>query len=206
MALDTYAHLQTALGDLLNRSDLTAQIPDFIGLAEADIRRRLRIFPTSATITTTTSTLTLPADCRELLSVRTSSATPSADAPLIISTADVVEEARQSMPTTGRPRMAYVLNNALILAPTPDQSYNFFVTYYRTLPSLTTTTHNEVLDDAPDVYLYGALVHAAVFLEHDERVPIWKGLYEDAVFALKKDRDARNFGASFRRARLPRVF
>jgi hypothetical protein len=42
MALSTYAQLQTSIGDWLNRSDLTATIPDFISLAEAQIERTLR--------------------------------------------------------------------------------------------------------------------------------------------------------------------
>src|SRR3954471_15834540 len=41
MALDSYANLKSALADWLNRADLTAAIPDFIALAEAQISRRL---------------------------------------------------------------------------------------------------------------------------------------------------------------------
>ena len=42
MALTTYAELKTAIGDFLNRDDLTSVAPDFISLAEADINRRVR--------------------------------------------------------------------------------------------------------------------------------------------------------------------
>ena len=42
MALTTYAELKTSIGDWLNRADLTAVIPDFISLAEAQIERTLR--------------------------------------------------------------------------------------------------------------------------------------------------------------------
>ena len=42
MALTTYAELKTAIGDFLNRDDLTSVAPDFITLAEADINRRVR--------------------------------------------------------------------------------------------------------------------------------------------------------------------
>jgi hypothetical protein len=41
VALTSYAELQTAVGTWLNRSDLTAQIPDFITLAEAKFKRDL---------------------------------------------------------------------------------------------------------------------------------------------------------------------
>ena len=43
MALTTYSGLKASIADWLNRSDLTNQIDDFIGLAEADFNAKLRI-------------------------------------------------------------------------------------------------------------------------------------------------------------------
>jgi hypothetical protein len=45
MALSTFTELKDAIADWLDRSDLTARIPDFIALAEARINRELRIRP-----------------------------------------------------------------------------------------------------------------------------------------------------------------
>ena len=45
MALSTFTELKEAVADWLDRSDLTARIPDFIALAEARINRELRIRP-----------------------------------------------------------------------------------------------------------------------------------------------------------------
>jgi len=42
MALTTYTELKASIADWLNRSDLTAAIPDFISLAEAQMERTLR--------------------------------------------------------------------------------------------------------------------------------------------------------------------
>ncbi|TAE78733.1 MAG: hypothetical protein EAZ84_00410, partial [Verrucomicrobia bacterium] len=42
MSIDTYAELQSAIADWLDRQDMTAVIPSFISLAEADINRVLR--------------------------------------------------------------------------------------------------------------------------------------------------------------------
>ena len=42
MALSNYTELQASVADFLNRSDLTAVIPDFITLCEADLNRQLR--------------------------------------------------------------------------------------------------------------------------------------------------------------------
>ena len=41
MAVDTYTNLQAAIANFLARDDLTAQIPDFITMAEARMSREL---------------------------------------------------------------------------------------------------------------------------------------------------------------------
>ena len=43
MAINTYATLQTAVANWLDRSDLTDRIPEFIALAEARMNRNLRL-------------------------------------------------------------------------------------------------------------------------------------------------------------------
>ena len=43
MALTTNAELQAVIADWLNRSDLSAQIPDFLTLAQLKINRKLSI-------------------------------------------------------------------------------------------------------------------------------------------------------------------
>jgi len=49
MALSNYTELKASVADYLNRSDLTAAIPDFISLTEAKLKRRYKDFsPLSA--------------------------------------------------------------------------------------------------------------------------------------------------------------
>ena len=43
MAIGTYAELQTAVANWLDRGDLTARIPEFIDLTEARMNRVLRL-------------------------------------------------------------------------------------------------------------------------------------------------------------------
>ena len=42
MAITTYAELQTAVSNWLDRTDLTARVPEFITIAEAEMNRRVR--------------------------------------------------------------------------------------------------------------------------------------------------------------------
>ena len=43
MAITNYGELKSAVGDFLNRSDLTSVIPTFIDFAEAEFNRYLRV-------------------------------------------------------------------------------------------------------------------------------------------------------------------
>jgi hypothetical protein len=43
MAITTNAELESALAGWLDRSDLTARIPDFVTLCEARVNRKLRV-------------------------------------------------------------------------------------------------------------------------------------------------------------------
>src|SRR5574341_95658 len=64
MALATFADLKASIASWLNRTDLTATIPDFVRLAEADLSREIRI-PTmqlEATGALVAGDFTLPAD------------------------------------------------------------------------------------------------------------------------------------------------
>lgn len=64
MAITTYSELQAAIQAWLARTDLAANVPDFITLFEAAANRRLRVRQqeTSTTLTPTSGSASLPAD------------------------------------------------------------------------------------------------------------------------------------------------
>ena len=55
---------------------------------------------------------------------------------------------------------------------------------------------NWLLTHSPDVYLYGSLLQTAPYLKDDERIGIWKGLYEEAIAGLVLETDKAKFGGS----------
>lgn len=206
--LNSYGTLQTAIADWLNRADLTAQIPDFISLAEAKISRRLRFNSTRSTLNITTQTVTLPAAIAELRSIALSTGMPHLDKPLQIVTPEVISEMRAYQGgQVGRPRWASIIGNTLDVAPAPDAAYVANIIYFDALVPLTNAApSNEVLVAAPDAYLFGALMQAAPFLEHDERIPVWQQKFDEAIDELNKQRDMQEFTGSIRPIRLPVVF
>lgn len=46
-------------------------------------------------------------------------------------------------------------------------------TYYQRLPGLEANTTNWLLEQHPDLYLFGTLVEAALWMQDDSRIPLW---------------------------------
>lgn len=209
MALDTYTGLKSLVADFLNRDDLTAQIPDFITLCEAKIARKVRrktirndAFAIAAEATT------LPADCAELRYVLPLTGSPARDQPLKVATPAMLADWRSlTSGVSDVPRVFTVIDDKLLVAPPPSQSCTYRVIYFQKLVPLSgSNASNTVLAEAPDIYLYGTLAEAAPYLEHDERLALWKGLFEEAIDDLNDKRQREETAAFLSAARLPTVF
>lgn len=208
MALTTYTELKAALADWLNRTDLTSQIPDFITLAEAEMKRRLRRSTTRTTLSISANETTAPSDMAELRSAYLESASPSQDLPLRLCTPEMLAERRaRSSDVAGRPTDIMYTAGKIIVEPTPDTTYTARITYFTQLTALSSSVaSNTVLSEAPDAYLYGSLLQAEPFLEHDTRVPLWQAKFDNAINQLNTWRENEEYGASIKDVRLPRVF
>lgn len=204
MALSTYTGLKASVADWLNRSDLTAAIPDFISLAEAQMERVLR---TRQMIVRSNASFNVefgatPADFLEVKSFKLSGTNPIT--PLSFLTIDAMDLESSKLSATGKPRFFSVVGTQFRLAPTPDTNYATELTYYAKLSKLSASVStNFILDSSPDAYLYGSLVQAAPYLQDDNRIPVWAGLYERALTDLQvaDDRGATSGGALLTRAR-----
>lgn len=210
MALSTQGELTGAIADWLNRSDLVARIPDFIRLIEARIQRVLRDTTVVDDLTLDSAEVTLPEDCAELRSLYLVTSSPQQDVPITIGTMEMLAESRANTGgVAGRPFRAAVQEGVLYLVPAPDATYTARVSYYGKLVPLDPEDEdstNVVLEQSPDLYLFGALVAAEMYLKHDERMPLWKAQVDEALAELRTQRQNRENGASLGPARLGRVF
>ncbi len=198
MPISTYSELVTAVGSWVNRADMAATIPLCIALAEASIRRTLRVRTVGpsalGTISPTAPALALPADCREVRDVAITS--PLNFAVEIVSPAQFSDRKGKYRNALGIPMVASVSGTGLRFAPTPDREYEVELAYFQKLPDLTEAAPtNWLLTDAPDVYLYGVLTHLAPFLMEDERLPVWLGGFDKALTELERQRDMDEYGA-----------
>lgn len=207
MALTNYTELSAAVADWVNRTDLTSQIPDFIALADADIGRRARRLVTRAAITIDAQELLIPATVAEIRSLRMNNSSPTHAQFLTPVTPEMLGDFRSRYATAGVPRYYAVVVDRVILDRAPDQTYTGELIYYTKHVALTAAAPTNVpLTQAPALYLYGALVHAARFLEHDERVAVWQAEFERALEEWNALREKEEFTAQIAPMRLPVVF
>jgi hypothetical protein len=194
MAISTYSELLTAVANWAVRSDLTDRIPEFIALCEAKLNRELmcRQMEQRANASVDTATdepeyVTLPSD---LQVIRRISISGESGQPILQYLSPVqFNDMRYSLigDTTGRPRYFTVIGQEAELLPVPDQDYELEIIYRKNIPALTSSnTTNWLLTLAPDVYLYGTLREAGIYMQEDERVPLWAQGYTNAVEGLNR--------------------
>lgn len=194
MALTTYSALTSAIEDFLLRPDLTSVIPTFVELAEARLNRDLRVrqMIKRSRATLDTQFTQVPADYLEAQNFEIVSTSPTYCLEPV--TAQTLDRYRATGAAPGRPKVFAVIGGTIELAPTPDAQYTGELIYYSKIPALSGgNPDNWLLIQAPDVYLYGSLLHSAPYLRDDERVALWAGLYNEAVGSLKLNNERSTF-------------
>ena len=183
MSISTYAELQTAIADFLDRQDLTATIPTFIRLAEARMERDLSHWKQEkrATASYDERYELVPNDMIRITSLMHTDGDPIR----VVSSVDMQKSRMAGEDTAGKPVAARLTAGELELWPTPDEAYPVTMLYRAAVPKLSdVTTTNWILTDAPDAYLYGALAQSAPYLKDDARTNLWAALYQSAIDAL----------------------
>lgn len=192
MPFGNYTQLQASIANTLNRDDLTAQIPDFIALAEAMFNRELRWRKMVVQDVIANPGLTdevyenLPSDFLELKSIRFNT-DPGVSPDYLTPTA--MERHRGANPgLQGTPRYYTLIDTRILFDRTPTGAPELDISSYVKIPALndSTQTSNLLLEEHPDLYLYGSLMHAEPFLKNDERIAVWGGMYSRAKDALHK--------------------
>lgn len=196
MAITTYSELKTAIGDWLNRDDLTSVIPDFISLAEAQFNRtfRHRKMVTRSTATLDTPYFAVPADWLENIRFQLNT---NPIVPLLFVTPEQMSEDKQVYSTNNQPMFYTMVGQQFEVLPEPATSYDSELLYYAKIPALSdSNTTNWLLTESPDIYLYGALVQSAPYLKEDERVNIWATLYGQLSEDMRMADERARIGSS----------
>lgn len=179
MALDgTYTGLKASVADWLNRADLTAVVPDFIAMAEAQFNRELRVVQMEALSVGSSSasaqgfgTVGMPTDWLETRTFRIDQPTFGSQKLEYVGEQELDE--LQTMGLTGTTRYYTIINGEFQMLPAPTASVTYDIRYYAKIPALATNETNWLLTKSPDLYLYGALTQSAPYLKDDDRLAVW---------------------------------
>jgi hypothetical protein len=193
VSLNTYGALQASIAGWLNRQNLTATIPDFIRLAEADIANVLRDRRMHRVVAAQTDcgSIEVPGDWLEAVDVRM----VGADTPLRYLPPSEANQWRTFGPVASVTRFYSITGGTLSVLPAPPQNPDgtwpeVQMTYFARPPALSDDEPtNWVLRDEPGLYLYGSLLHAAPFLIDDERVPVWERAFSGRIETLNRNSD-----------------
>ena len=199
MALSNYTELKASIADFLNRDDLTSVIPDFIALAESQINRDIRHWKMEARSSgqqdAADEYMQIPADWVETIRLHL---TGNGTSVVNLVSRDAMADKRAAQENAaGTPRMYTHADGQFQMYPTPDATTDFELLYYQKLAALSSSNaDNWLLLEAPDVYLYGALLHSAPYLAEDERVGVWAQMYSAAVQRLNQVSEDAMFSGS----------
>jgi hypothetical protein len=206
MAIDSYAKLQSAIADTVNRDDLAADVTTFSPAAIDGMIKRAIEYGThylnrninarggikfqetvSNALATVagTETVTLPTD---FAGARTFYL--ATDPITILEFVDPTTLFTQyPSAATGTPlKYTIVGTNTAYLRPIPDSAYTTRLIYYAKIPALSDTdTTNWVLTNGPDVYIAAAMIELCIYLENDDRLQFWKGKLDEAINDMMGD-------------------
>jgi hypothetical protein len=200
MAINSFTTLKSAISNWLDRDDLSDQLPDFISLNEALFNRVLRIRPMETIVTNATVSGTkaydLPTGYVQMREIHL-------DTTPVTSLQYISPEMLYRVwagSSSGKPDSYSIIGDKIYFGPTPDSAYNYTMTYYKTFDALSdSNTTNWVILNAPDVYLYGALLQAEPFLQNDQRIPVWERGLRQALSDLQSQDDKdRHSGSQLR--------
>jgi hypothetical protein len=187
----TYDNLVNTIKQYLERSDASVveRIPTFITLAEFEIAQQIK---TLGQIQVVQSNMNIgnpiiqkPARWRKTVSMTVNNGTQKS--PVFLRKFEYLQSYNNEG-STGLPIYYgdYDYDHWLV-APTPDDDYQFEVLYYERLEPLSTENQtNWITNNAPNAMLFGTLLQAVIYLKDDQR-QIFQQKYDMAMSALKAE-------------------
>lgn len=186
----TYAQLLAKVAQWMNRDDLTARIPDFIELTEERLNRHLRVRKMETALAATAITDNVITPASDVLDVKVLWAAGFEATPLAAQSLESVVASG----STGIPSM-YAWDGADLRF---DGTGDVQGVLYERIPALSAASSNWVSEQAPSLYLFGALAEAALYVGDDPSQ--WQARFDQALADLQGN-DQRRAGPLIARAR-----
>ena len=148
MALSTYAELQAAIADHLDRSGLDSQIPDFIRIAEARMQRKLRVQPMESIFTSDSAAPVALGGIDYFLAAKSVAVYYGSEYRILNYIPPAVYWARYGSQETGDPLEYTLISNLLYVGSVPSGTPAWRIIYYSQLPPSFDFWHKLATDTA----------------------------------------------------------
>ena len=189
----TYSELQDTIASYLHRSDLTDEIVTFIELAEARIYRQLRSpeMEAFADVVFTTDSAPLPDRWVGMRAVRYD----GARTPYALQSVGLHALARfqGAVGSGASPQVYAVQGTGISIAPVGD-SVTVTLTYYQALEPLADVGTNLMLDNYPQLFLYGSLLEGAVFTQDQQLGVAYLDLFNAELARITQSNEWSRWG------------
>lgn len=199
MALSNYSNLKLSIADYLNRDDLDAAIPDFISLAEAKLRRRYKDFAALSNQNSSNWILSNYPDVYLYGALLEAAPYLMEDARVgvwgelyaiaVKTLKGTVDNAELDTYNGLKLAIGDWIGRADIDSAIPQLIKLAEAKLFRKFDGIAALSSanqsNSLLLNNPDLYLYGALSHAAPYIGDDPRIPVWASLYESEIAKVK---------------------
>jgi hypothetical protein len=167
------------------------QIPRLIAMAEQEIAAQVKTLwelnVVTTTLTPTNGTLVKPVRWRKTTSMKINGE------PVLHRSQDYVAQVQAEFPQ-GEPKYyADYDYNHWALGPIPNSAYSVEIIYYSLVQPLDSTNQQNLITQvAPQALLFGTLLQAQGYLKSPDKLQLWKGMYDNAMQALKAENASRN--------------
>lgn len=196
--ITSYTTLQTAVGDYLNRGDLTTFVPGFVQNWEERFYRDPKNFgrwmEISAEFTITASVVPVPAD---YLGLKYAYISGSPSARLDRVSINQIYGTYPRGGSDGTPVWIAREGENFVFGPEPDYGYTVRLIYWAKQTLIRSFASDAaahwIIVNAPDLALYGSLLEAQPFLLNDERVPLWAAAYSEAIQSYRDLEDDEEY-------------
>lgn len=183
-----FATLKSSVESAMGRSD----VPDYVyTLATAGVNRDMRLLDMESTTTLTGSsaTISLPANFGSIRSIYTLVGGDQRQMQA------VTDHASVRYLDSGAPVYYSIRDGALNIVPEPDGEYTYYLNYVTKLADFSADGDtNDVIARYPDLFLYQALLHAAIWAQNTELADTYASAFTAARDRANKDDRKRRFG------------
>lgn len=184
-----YGELKTLISGYAHRSDLEGNIPTFVTLATARIGRDVN--DPSLTVRATyvadadDQFIILPADVRQITDVYM--VTASGRLAVMPRTALQMSALYEQQNEEGA--MVYCLRGAeMEVVPSLAAGSALEINYRSSLAQFVDDADtNSILSKYPNIYVYASMMELAPFIQGEERLAVWQGLYNEEVRRINEE-------------------